>query len=147
LLMVRYTVTDSTSSRPPTEERLNELANKMSASLQSDKPPQFARVWGQDQIAASQKLSPLTTDVRIDNKLSENFTIVEVFTFDRPGLLYALSRKLHELKLVIRHAKIGTYLDQVVDVFYVTGRDSQKIWDDGYLEHIKRQLHEAIGAE
>ena len=30
------------------------------------------------------------------------------------------------LGLIIRFAKIGTYLDQVVDVFYVTERDGSK---------------------
>ena len=101
-------------------ERLAELSEKMVAAIDSHEPPKFGRVWGQEQIDASRKLSPKPTEVRIDNSLSADFTIVEVFTFDRTGLLYALARKLHDLGLVIRHAKIGTYLDQVVDVFYVT---------------------------
>ena len=61
--------------------------------------------------------------MRIDNELSDECTVVEVFTVDRRGLLYRLARALHDLGLVIRFAKIGTYLDQVVDVFYVTERD------------------------
>ena len=146
LLLVRYTVTDSQSSQPPAKERLTELSQKMIAAIDSPEPPRFRRVWGQDQIEASRKLTPQFTEVRIDNYLSENFTIVEVFTFDRPGLLYALARKLHDIGLVIRHAKIGTYLDQVVDVFYVTARDGQKIHDEGYLNHIKHEMYHAAEA-
>ncbi len=144
LLLVRYTATDSQSSKPTTQHRLQELEQKMVASIDSPHPPQFRRVWGQDKIEASRKLTPQTTEVRIDNHLSENYTIVEVFTFDRAGLLYALARKLHDIGLVIRHAKIGTYLDQVVDVFYVTARENgQKIYDEGYLNHIKHEMYHA----
>jgi [protein-PII] uridylyltransferase len=81
--------------------------------------------------------------VRIDNHQSHDFTIVEVFTFDRTGLLYSLARKLHDLGLVIRNAKIGTYIDQVVDVFYVTDRNGQKIHDSGYLDHIHHEMYHA----
>jgi [protein-PII] uridylyltransferase len=71
---------------------------------------------------------------------------VEVFTFDRTGLLYKLARKLHDLSLVIRHAKIGTYLDQVVDVFYVTDREGRKITDPGHLDYIRGQMFEVINS-
>ncbi len=58
--------------------------------------------------------------------MSDRCTVIEVSTIDRRGLLYWLARTLHDLRLVIRFAKIGTHLDQVVDVFYVTERDGQK---------------------
>jgi [protein-PII] uridylyltransferase len=147
LLIVRYTATDSQSTKPPGPDRLAELERRMLSAIDSQEPPRFARVWGQDQAAASKMLSHLPTEVRIDNTLSANFTIVEVFTFDRPGLLYALGRKLHELNLVIRHAKIGTYLDQVVDVFYVTMRGGEKISDEGFLEHVKYEMRQAVEAK
>ncbi len=44
-------------------------------------------------------------------------------------------------------AKIGTYLDQVVDVFYVTDREGRKIQDQARLEAIRRRLLEVIQAE
>jgi [protein-PII] uridylyltransferase len=143
MLMVRYTATDSQSSQPPTKPRLAELSEKMVGGIDSTEPPRFRRVWGQEQIEASRKLTPQTTEVRVDNNLSEDFTLVEVFTFDRTGLLYSLARKLHDIGLVIRHAKIGTYLDQVVDVFYVTDRNGQKIYDGGYIDHIRHEMYHA----
>jgi [protein-PII] uridylyltransferase len=147
LLLARYTVTDSVSLKAPPKDRLSEISDKMVAAVRSQEPPRFVRVWGQEQAAAAKKLSAMPTEVRIDNTLSADYTIIEVFTFDRPGLLYALARKLHDLSLVIRHAKIGTYLDQVVDVFYVTSREREKINDDGWLEHIKHEMRQAIEAE
>ena len=52
--------------------------------------------------------------------------IVDIFTHDRTGLLYTITRTLFELGLSVWRAKIGTYLDQVVDVFYVTDQRGQQ---------------------
>jgi [protein-PII] uridylyltransferase len=147
LLLTSYTVVDTVATKTSGEDRMGQLSEKLLAAVQSQEPPKFVRVWGQEQAAATKKLSALPSEVRIDNGLSATFTIIEVFTFDRPGLLYALARKLHDLSLVIRHAKIGTYLDQVVDVFYVTSREGAKIHDEGWLEHIKNEMHQAIEPE
>ena len=61
-----------------------------------------------------------------------------------PGLLYAITRTLFELGLSVGRAKIGTYLDQVVDVFYVTDQPGRKIHDEARLDEIRRRLLEAI---
>lgn len=147
LLVVSYTVTDPLSGSAPPAERLAELSEMLVGSAHSQTAPRFKRVWGQEQAVAARKLSAMPTEVRIDNNLSTDFTIVEVFTIDRPGLLYALARKLHELNLVIRHAKIATYLDQVVDVFYITSREGHKIEDEQWLNHIKHEIRQSIETE
>ena len=46
------------------------------------------------------------------------------------GLLYTIARTLFELGLSVSVAKIGTYLDQVVDVFYVTDQAGGKMTDE-----------------
>jgi [protein-PII] uridylyltransferase len=84
------------------------------------------------------------TRVQIDNSTSAGFTIVDVFTHDRAGLLYTITHTLFELGLSVGRAKIGTYLDQVVDVFYVTDQENRKIKDGARLEEIQRRLLEAI---
>ncbi len=78
--------------------------------------------------------------VSIDNEMSDLCTVIEVFTVDRRGLLYRLARALHDLGLVIRFAKIGTHLDQVVDVFYVTDRDERKLDGEERLAEIRGTL-------
>ncbi|MHC4876022.1 MAG: [protein-PII] uridylyltransferase [Planctomycetota bacterium] len=69
----------------------------------------------------------LPTRVEIDSRSSEYGTIVSVFAHDQPGLLYTVSRKLFELGLSIELARIATHFDQVVDVFYVTDNDGNKV--------------------
>jgi len=63
----------------------------------------------------------------IDNDSSSFFTIVEVFTYDFPGLLFNITDALFRCKLDIWVAKIATKADQVVDVFYVRDFDGQKV--------------------
>ena len=140
LLLLRYVVSDRVSSQGPAGERLDEVCRSLVASVDSELPPKFRSVWGQEQEEVSKQLSALPNEVRIDNTLSDDYTIVEVFTFDRTGLLYELARKLHDLQLVIGHAKIGTYLDQVVDVFYVTSSERKKITDQQFLSTLREKL-------
>ncbi len=85
--------------------------------------------------------------VNIDNSTSRHFTIIDIFTHDRTGLLYAIARTLFELGLSVGRAKIGTFLDQVVDVFYVTDRDGRKIEDEQRLGAIRQRLLEVVAQE
>ncbi len=58
-----------------------------------------------------------------------------------------MTRALFELGCSVWRAKIGTYLDQVLDVFYVTDRENGKIEDQGRLDAIRQRLLEVIGKE
>ncbi len=144
LLMLRYEATDLLSPKKPSASRLKKICAALVASVHDDQPPRFRKMWGQEQAEASMQLTALPNEVTIDNEISQQCTLVEVFTFDRAGLLYQLARRFHDLALVIHHAKIGTYLDQVVDVFYVTDREGRKISDEDQLSHIRSQLLEVI---
>jgi [protein-PII] uridylyltransferase len=65
--------------------------------------------------------------VLIDNKASSRHTVIEVNGRDRPGLLYAVTRALANLSLQVYAAKISTYGEQVVDVFYVKDLFGMKV--------------------
>ncbi len=86
------------------------------------------------------------TQVETDVETSDRATIVEVFTEDRRGLLYILTRTMFELGLSVTAARISTRLDQVADVFYVTDRAGAKIADEARLAEIRARLLAAIEA-
>jgi len=65
--------------------------------------------------------------VVVDNQSSSFFTIIEVFTYDFPGVLFSVTDALLRCRLDIRVAKIATYVDQVVDVFYVRDFYGEKV--------------------
>ena len=69
----------------------------------------------------------VATVIQVDNEASDNFTILEVFTEDRIGVLFTIAYALHQLGLSIHVAKISTNVDQVADIFYVTDETGEKI--------------------
>ena len=142
----RFVVSDPHSNGPPPKDRLEEVSRAMVRSLDRAEPPSFSNLWGSDQQRAVGHLSPLDTEVRVDNNTSERYTILDVFTFDRAGLLYRITGTLVDLDLSIAVAKIGTYLDQVVDVFYVTDEAGGKIVDEARLTQIRQRLLQSIEA-
>jgi [protein-PII] uridylyltransferase len=86
------------------------------------------------------------TAVYVDNRASDDFTIIDVYTQDRIGVLFTITHTLHRLGLSIHVAKISTNVDQVADVFYVTGERGEKIGDPARVEHIRRELREVLTA-
>ena len=53
--------------------------------------------------------------------------MIEVNGRDRPGLLFELTRELTRLNLQVSSAKISTYGEKVVDVFYVKNLFGHKV--------------------
>ncbi len=80
----------------------------------------------------------------INNKNSSFFTIIEVFTYDFPGLLYAITNALFNCRLDVWVAKIATKVDQVVDVFYVRDFDGQKVYSDDHVKKIEKAIKEVL---
>jgi [protein-PII] uridylyltransferase len=66
--------------------------------------------------------------------------VIEVNGRDRPGLLYDVTRALTECGLQITTAKISTFGERVVDVFYVTDLMGAKIEAPQRQAAIKRAL-------
>ena len=148
LVLDRFWVHDPDYAGEPPPQRLEEVKQSLMQSLLSPSgvPPSFRRTW---RIGGERFLpvSGVPTRVNIDNSTSQQFTIIDIFTHDRTGLLYAITRTLFQLGLSVGRAKIGTFLDQVVDVFYVTDPQNRKIRDEERLEDIRCRLLEVVEGE
>jgi [protein-PII] uridylyltransferase len=84
------------------------------------------------------------TRVEIDNEISEDYTVIDIFTHDKVGLLYRITSTITELGLYIDVSKISTKVDQVADVFYVKDIFRQKITDEAKCAEIQARLLAAI---
>ena len=78
--------------------------------------------------------------VVIDNVASEQYTIIEVFANDRPGLLYDITRTLADFELNIHRARISSDGDQVVDVFYTLDSFATKINSPSFQQEVSQAL-------
>ncbi len=82
----------------------------------------------------------LASKVTIDNEASELYSVIEVFSEDRIGILYDITKTLSDFGISIYRARIGSKADQVVDVFYVLDHDGRKI--EGSV--FKKELHDGL---
>lgn len=82
--------------------------------------------------------------VIIDNEASATHTVIEVNGRDRPALLYDLTRAFFDLSLTIAHARIATYGERAVDVFYVKDLFGLKIRAEQKLKAIRTRLLSAL---
>jgi len=83
-------------------------------------------------------------EVIVDNELSHDATVLEVRAPDSVGVLWRITRALHELDLDIRSAKIQTLNTDAVDSFYVRDSSGNKVTDPAFLTEIERALMFAI---
>ena len=80
----------------------------------------------------------------VDNKASDQATVIEVNGRDRPGLLFEITLALTRLNLMIHGARIATFGERAVDVFYVQDVLGDKIVDPAKLKRIQKRLLEAL---
>ena len=85
-----------------------------------------------------------TPDVSVFADASDDATVIEVTGPDSIGLLYRLTSTMLDLDLDLTRAKVATLGHDVVDTFYVTDSDGQKVTDHGYISEIKRALAFAL---
>jgi [protein-PII] uridylyltransferase len=94
--------------------------------------------------AADKYLRRVPTEVTVDNRTFERYTLVDVFTQDRVGLLFAITYTLFRLGVRIHFARISTNADQAFDVFYVTDREGRKVTDVSTMRRLKEGLLEKL---
>ncbi len=105
-----------------------------------------------DLVAKRQRPTLLTTRpaphfatrVEVDNDVSEDYTVIDIYAHDKVGLLYLITSTLTDLGLYIGVSKISTKVDQVADVFYVRDIFGQKITREEKLNEIRCFLIQAI---
>jgi [protein-PII] uridylyltransferase len=141
LIVDRFWVQDPDFAAEPNGTRIDEVCRALVKSLdpRHNRRPTFRRVWGSSTKRAA-ALPMLPTRVKTDNNTSDRYTVVDIFAADRRGLLYTITRTLFDMKLSVAVAKIGTYVDQVVDVFYVVDQKGKKIDSTAKLNELRTRL-------
>ncbi len=75
-----------------------------------------------------------------DNDASQECTVLEVRAADRPGLLFQIATVLDAERLNLQRAMVMTEAYGVMDAFYVTDYEYNKIHDEARMERIKARL-------
>jgi [protein-PII] uridylyltransferase len=118
---------------PEDEERAERLLPRLERELEKvlstpTSPEELERrALSGTRSGGARKALLATTEVNVDNKSTSNYTVIEVITRDRPGLLFILSHALQQMGLSIWFAKINTEGERVIDVFYVSDAERRKL--------------------
>jgi [protein-PII] uridylyltransferase len=82
--------------------------------------------------------------IAIDNRLSDEYTVIEVKCPDRLGLLHLITRTLSALDLDIASARIATEIDQALDTFYVLDRKGRRLEEPSAIDRVRSALEQAL---
>jgi len=97
--------------------------------------------------APSRLASRRPPSISIRNDVSDFYTVVDITTNDRPGLLYDLTRTLADHDLGIFVSRASTVLDQVADTFYLKAAEQKRLLDPEAIERLRRALEEVLAEE
>ena len=94
----------------------------------------------------SQRIQVLDPDhaIVVNNRASDKFTLLEVSGPNRPGELYRITRALGADGLAIHSAKISSYGQRYVDVFYLRDGLGGKIESTDRLARVKSRVMESL---
>ncbi len=80
----------------------------------------------------------------VDNKTSDQYTILDIKCKNAPGVLYKITKVITNLGLQINTANVSTYGDRVVDIFYLKNAFGSKVDDDVTIEKVKNSILEEL---
>ncbi|MEQ9694288.1 [protein-PII] uridylyltransferase [Shimia sp. SDUM112013] len=134
--------------KPYEKSRLKRLEQMIHKTLKGEVIATEA-MRSRDVIKKRERAFRVPTTITFDNEGSEIYTIIEVDTRDRPGLLFDLTRTLANNNVYIASAVIATFGEQVVDSFYVKDMFGLKFHAQNKQRTLEKKLREAIeeGAE
>ncbi|MFN4306663.1 [protein-PII] uridylyltransferase [Sulfurihydrogenibium azorense] len=82
--------------------------------------------------------------VKVDNEMSEGYTIFDVSAEDRIGLLFDIIKVFASFDLYVHMVKASTQGLRARDAFYVRTKDKEKITDSNFLKNVQEKLLEVI---
>lgn len=92
-------------------------------------------------------IPPAPPSVRFDDAASSNSTLIEVRAPDKVGILHRIAKTIADMGLDIRHARVQTLGNEVVDTFYVRTSAGGKLVDHKHRAEVERALVFAVSKQ
>jgi [protein-PII] uridylyltransferase len=139
-----FIVQDSTDSALDEPGRLEKMKNAIQKTLAGEMRPRRVIAERKPNYVERTRVFKVEPVVFIDNSASNTWTVIEVNGRDRIGFVHDVAWALYDLSLNLGRARIATYGERAVDVFYVRDMFGLKIEDPVKQDRIRRRLIEAI---
>jgi [protein-PII] uridylyltransferase len=142
LMLAIFRVCD-TSFRPVSDERdLQQVESVLQASLEKidyDFTPLMEKARKRTAFHLPMGLE-LPTKLVVSNEIHSGYTVIDLQTADRLGLLYDVLICLSRAKVNIASSRIATEKGAAFDSFYVTDLEGRKITDETTLRRLQTSL-------
>ncbi len=142
-----FTIQNTAGKAVSDPRDLERLKNRIANSLTGELRPWRELVGRESLPRRARDVFEVPPRVLIDNTASNFFSVIEVNGRDRPGLLHDVTRALTECGLQIGTAKISTYGERVVDVFYVKDVFGMKITNAQKQDEVRNAVLASLSAE
>ena len=142
-----FTIQNAAGKAVSDPRDLERLKNRIANSLTGELRPWRELVGRESLPRRARDVFEVPPRVLIDNTASNFFSVIEVNGRDRPGLLHDVTRALTECGMQIGTAKISTYGERVVDVFYVKDVFGMKITNAQKQEEVRKAVLMSLSAE
>jgi [protein-PII] uridylyltransferase len=103
-----------------------------------------ARDTVQRRTPRAKKSFSIPTETVMDVDQVKNYSVLEVATPDRPGLLARIGRIFVDYGIELQAAKIQTLGERVEDVFFITDSDQQPITDPERCQAIQQAIRDEL---
>jgi len=123
------------------ERRLQQFKKDLKAILSGEASLRDLLLERAGSNGIKQKIIPrVSGDVKLNNQDSDFYTIVEITSEDRLGILYEITQALTDHGCDIHFARISTLGNRIVDVFYVQDEWGEKIEEQQKSNLLKQIL-------
>ncbi len=140
-----FVIQDSQHKTFDSEVQLKRLKERIEGALKGTLYPARELEEAKKSILPSRtKVFTVAPRVLVDNTASRTRTVIEVNGRDRLGFLHDVTAALTALGLQISAARIATYGERAIDVFYVKDVFGLKIDSDSKTEAIRQKILQVI---
>ena len=136
-----FLVLEADGSRFTDKERMSELKEKLSYHIMQ---PETSTPGISAHIPRAAKHFKFPTQVSFENNEIQNFTMMKVVAYDRPGLLSGIGAAMHACDITLHKAKIATFGEKAEDIFFITDKDGSTTIDEEKLICLEKTIIEEL---
>lgn len=136
-----FTVLEDSGASIHDRARIKEIVTTLRHALSQ---PDAAPILASRHISRIQRAFQIPTCVSFREDETNGRTVVELVSWDRPGLLCRVGQAFMECGVQLHNAKIATVGARVEDVFFVTDRENRPLNDTGKYAALRTALVERL---
>ena len=86
----------------------------------------------------------MPTRTSLSNDMISGYTMLEVISPDRPGLLACIGRIFLQFGVQLQNAKIATLGERVEDIFFISDNQGFPLSDPDMCERLQKEICEQL---